>query len=226
MLGNQQYGQDNNSNDKYGPQTELSEAAMPPKSQVSRSDNDKQDNTITEENNDGPAVKVNKNPKKNDTKTNDKVKTDTKTDKTQTTQNQRQSNPNFEYQKGKSGNKGNGDDGVAGNKGKPNGTPDGKGMGDGKGTGEGFTWDLAGRGNISKVPPEDDGNDEATVVLEIGVNRLGQVVEVKIKTKGSTVVSGAKVDKAKAAARKWKFSPKEDAPEVQYGTITFKYRLN
>lgn len=226
MLGNQQFGQDNNSDDIYGPQTELDEAAMPPKSQTTQASSDKKEDIITNDTKDAPAVKTNKNPKKDNVKTTDKVQTDTKTDNTQTTNNERQSNPNFEYQKGKSGNKGHGDDGIAGNKGKPNGSPDGKGMGDGTGKGEGFTWDLAGRKNISRELPVDNGNEDATIVLEIGVNRLGQVIEAKIKTKGSTVYSGPLVDKSKAAARKWKFSVKEDAEEIQYGTITFKYRVN
>ena len=34
------------------------------------------------------------------------------------------------------------------------------------------------------------------------------------------------VSKAKAAAMKAKFSPKDDAPEVQTGTITYVFRNN
>ena len=44
--------------------------------------------------------------------------------------------------------------------------------------------------------------------------------------KGSTLTEQAIVNQAKTAAMKAKFSPKEDAPEVQTGTITYVFRNN
>ena len=42
----------------------------------------------------------------------------------------------------------------------------------------------------------------------------------------NTLTDAGYVNQAKAAARKAKFSAKEDAPEVQTGTITYDFRTN
>jgi periplasmic protein TonB len=228
MLGNQMYGEENDSKDIYGPQGDISPPSIAKQTAVKIAKSAKENQFLAQYHENAPSVETS-DKKNTDNKTDSKVDNNN-TQNNQNTENQRTSNPNFEYQK-KTGNAGNGNDGIPGYKGKPNGDPNSKNMGDGgKGTGgengKGFSWKLAGRSNLSKENPVDNGNDEAIVVLEIGVNRQGHVVEVNVKTKGSTVLTGSKVDKAKAAAKKWKFTPKEDAPEIQYGTITFRYRLN
>jgi TonB family protein len=64
------------------------------------------------------------------------------------------------------------------------------------------------------------------VVVKIWVDRAGNVTQVSAPEKGSTLTDAGYVNQAKAAARKAKFSAKEDAPEVQTGTITYDFRTN
>ena len=63
-------------------------------------------------------------------------------------------------------------------------------------------------------------------MVKIWVDRQGNVTQVSAPEKGSTLTEQAIVNQAKTAAMKAKFSPKEDAPEVQTGTITYVFRNN
>ncbi len=64
------------------------------------------------------------------------------------------------------------------------------------------------------------------MVVKIWVDRGGNVTQTSAPEKGSTLTDQALVNQAKTAAMKAKFSPKEDAPEVQTGTITYVFRNN
>ena len=64
------------------------------------------------------------------------------------------------------------------------------------------------------------------MVVKIWVDRLGNVTQTSAPEKGSTLTDQALVNQAKSAAMRAKFSPKDDAPEVQTGTITYVFRNN
>jgi hypothetical protein len=181
MLGNQMYGQENNSTDIYGPQGDIEPPAITKKTATKIRENAENEKLLTQDQEDAPPIV------KNDDKSKEKLKDnkpdkDEKTDNKQSTENQRTSNPNFEYNK-KSGNAGNGDDGVPGYKGKPNGNPNSKNMGDGdghgNGTGPGVSWNLAGRKKITSHQPDYGDNKTDVVVIEIGVDQRGVVKEAK-----------------------------------------------
>ena len=93
----------------------------------------------------------------------------------------------------------------------------------GKG-GAGFS--LTGRSARALPSPQTSTNKEGKVVVKIWVDRAGNVTQVSAPEKGSTLTDASLVSKAKAAAMKAKFSPKDDAPEVQTGTITYVFRNN
>ena len=93
----------------------------------------------------------------------------------------------------------------------------------GKG-GAGFS--LAGRSARALPSPNTNTNKEGKVVVKIWVDRSGNVTQTSAPEKGSTLTDQALVNQAKTAAMKAKFSPKEDAPEVQTGTITYVFRNN
>ena len=158
----------------------------------------------------------------------------------------RQSNPLFEYSKNKS-NFGKGNNNQTGNQGNPNGTPNstnpfgtGKGkkgdgpdnsgndgQGGGPGTGnnpQGFAFDLKGRKLVDRPVINDETQYEGKIVLEITVDRRGKVIKTEV-TRGSTTTAGTLVEMAKQAALKVSFTPDPDAPEEQYGTMTFNFRL-
>ena len=116
--------------------------------------------------------------------------------------------------------------GQPGDQGKPDGMKgvrqyDGNG---GKGNGAGY--DLGGRGAKSLHRPNDDFPEEGIVVVDIWVNRTGQVTRAEIATKGTTVINQAMREKAKQAALRSAFASDPNAPEEQHGTITYTFVIN
>lgn len=92
--------------------------------------------------------------------------------------------------------------------------------------GGGNSYNLGGRGLKGGLPrPIYPGNEQGKVVVEIYVDRFGSVVKANAGIKGSTILSKPYLDAAYNAAIKAKFDPKPDAPELQRGTITYKFSL-
>ena len=138
-------------------------------------------------------------------------------------------NPNAIY-KGKTGKTtGGGNQGITGkpgDQGKPNGTPGSDNYDGSGGSGEGISFDLSGR-TKQKIPkPSSNFRERGTVVVTIFVNRAGVVTRVISGAKGTTTSNLELRQLAEQAARQARFSPKEDAPEEQKGTITYVFELN
>lgn len=92
--------------------------------------------------------------------------------------------------------------------------------------GGGNSYNLAGRGLKGALPrPIYPGNEQGKIVVEIYVDRMGNVVKANAGVKGSTILSKPYLDAAYKAALKAKFDAKPDAPELQRGTITYKFSL-
>lgn len=129
---------------------------------------------------------------------------------------------------------GSGDGSEAGNEGRPDGSPDGSPDGTGKGLGgngtgidgldkDGIKINLAGR-RVSKKPSiTASSNDVGIVVVNITVDRAGNVIKAEPGARGTTTLNLDKLQKAKRAALDTKFSPKADGPEEQYGTMTVNF---
>jgi TonB family protein len=101
-----------------------------------------------------------------------------------------------------------------------NGT-DGPG-GDGKG---GPRYSLTNRKANSLPVPRAAFQEEGKVVVEITVDKNGNVVKAKPGVKGSTTSNPTLLDIARRAAMSAKFNPSTDAPEEQKGTITYNFIL-
>lgn len=117
-----------------------------------------------------------------------------------------------------------GQTGEPGDQGNPNGDPnatnyDGQG---GKGNGPGF--DLGGRGAKSLPSPSYNSNDQGDVVVEIFVDRQGNVINARAGIKGTTINDARLWEVARDAAMRSKFVADPNAPERQRGTITYKFR--
>jgi outer membrane biosynthesis protein TonB len=117
-----------------------------------------------------------------------------------------------------------GQTGQPGDQGNPNGDPnapnyDGTG---GKGDGPGF--DLGGRGARSLPSPSYNSNDQGDVVVEIFVDRDGNVISARPGVKGTTTNDAHLWDVARDAAMRSKFDADPNAAEKQKGTITYKFR--
>ncbi|GGA84146.1 hypothetical protein GCM10008015_26220 [Flavobacterium palustre] len=120
---------------------------------------------------------------------------------------------------------GEGNDNQPGDKGTLNGNPYANtyyGSGSGSGTGSG--WGLNGRKISSRGKEVQKCNEFGTVVVQITVNRNGNVIAAKY-TKGTTNTNPCLIEPALATARKYKWQPDANAPETQIGFITVNFKL-
>lgn len=116
--------------------------------------------------------------------------------------------------------------GGTGNQGDPRGSPDSQVRGEGSGLGnEGVSYSLAGRGSQSLPTPQYDYQGEGRVVVEVSVDRNGRVTQAVPGIKGSTTLDEYLLRVAREAALKARFEPKQDAPLIQKGTITYNFKL-
>lgn len=149
---------------------------------------------------------------------------------------------------------GDGDDKVAGNKGKSNGslnskgyygsggsgggTGGGNGTGNGIGTGSGYGagsgggsgggsgYSLNGRKALSKPAPKYTCNEEGTVVVEVTVDQTGKTISATAGIKGTTNKASCLLDQARIAAMNTKWSADENATPKQVGKIIYNFSLN
>jgi hypothetical protein len=85
---------------------------------------------------------------------------------------------------------------------------------------------LAGRTVIGALPlPVYNIQESGKVVVKIKVNRDGTVVEAQPGEAGTTLTNKTAWEAAKKVALKAQFNMKSDAPEYQYGTITYIFNI-
>ena len=90
----------------------------------------------------------------------------------------------------------------------------------------GTTYQLGGRQVEFKVKPIYNIQIEGKVVVIITVDRLGNVIYAIPGAKGSTTLNKKLLQRAKSAALKTKFDPKQTAPTNQQGKIVYLFSLN
>lgn len=98
---------------------------------------------------------------------------------------------------------------------------DGKGTG---GTGGGASWGLNGRSLASSGKVVPDCNEIGTVVVEIRVNKNGEVVDAR-PTKGTTNSAACLTEAALGTAKKFRWRRDDNAPAVQIGFIVINFRV-
>jgi TonB family protein len=117
-----------------------------------------------------------------------------------------------------------GETGKPGDQGSPDGSPDAKShTGSGKGD-SGIKFSLSGRKKISIPIPEDTSQFKGRIVIEIIVDKNGNVVRAA-SGRGSDTFEEALLKKALKAAKEAKFNKSPDGVEEQLGTITFNFSL-
>ncbi|MBO6024055.1 MAG: TonB family protein [Bacteroidales bacterium] len=116
--------------------------------------------------------------------------------------------------------------GQPGDQGKPNGLAGIKNYDGNGGKGNGTGYDLGGRGAKSLHRPDDDFSEEGKIVVDIWVNRAGQVVRAEVATKGTEIFNNTMRQKAIQAAKRSTFAADPNAPEEQHGTITYTFVIN
>ena len=91
---------------------------------------------------------------------------------------------------------------------------------------DGTTYQLGGRDVAFKAKPIYNLQVEGKVVVMITVDQLGNVISAIPGSKGSTTLNKQLLQRAKAAALKTKFDPKQTAPTNQQGKIIYYFQLN
>jgi periplasmic protein TonB len=113
--------------------------------------------------------------------------------------------------------------GGTGDGGRGGGIGNGDGPGIGSGTKDGIGWVLKDR-TLQRPPSiEDKSKETGKQVISIVVNRNGKVIKAMPNQRGSTNPKLAEI--ARLAAMDMKFSPKPDAPDEQYGTVTIEFKF-
>lgn len=181
------------------------------------------DDVVTQDSEEAPSIKT---EQKKDTKeenvTKPKEQPEKKEEAPQPTVNERA------LFKGSNKSQDGGSEGITGqpgDQGNPNGLAgvkkyDGQG-GQGNGTG----YDLGGRGAKTLQRPSKDFPEEGHIVVEIWVDREGNVVRTNI-AKGTDIANKEMRNMAQEAAMRSKFIPDPSAPEEQKGTITYTFVQN
>lgn len=122
---------------------------------------------------------------------------------------------------------GEGNDAVAGDKGKTEGNPyansyyNKAGLG---GNGKGFG--LNGRNLQSNGAVTQECNQEGIVVVRITVNQQGQVMTAEPGVKGSTNVHPCLLEPAKKTAFLHRWFPDSNAPTIQTGFVVINFKLS
>ena len=110
--------------------------------------------------------------------------------------------------------------------GNGSGSGNGLGSGNGKGSGNGSGYSLGNRKAISKPAPIYNCNEQGCVVVEITVDRNGQVTAAKAGIKGTTNTANCLLSQAKIAALSTKWEASSSAPDLQIGKIVYNFSLN
>ncbi|SFU31048.1 hypothetical protein SAMN05216480_101621 [Pustulibacterium marinum] len=120
-----------------------------------------------------------------------------------------------------------GDGTEAGDKGQENGDPYAASYygAPGTGSGGGRGWGLNGRGRPTNGKVVQDCNESGTVVVQIVVNRAGNVVKATPGVKGTTNNNPCLLEPAKQTALTYKWPSDSKAPAQQVGFIVVNFRL-
>jgi len=134
-----------------------------------------------------------------------------------------------------------GQTGLPGDQGNPNGTPGaptykgaggegagtgngtGTGTGTGDGAGDGISYSLGGRGSLMLHKPAYDSKEQGKVVVTIKVDKQGNVTSAVAGAKGTNVSDQTLWQLAKDAALRSRFIADPNAPDTQVGTITYNF---
>lgn len=111
--------------------------------------------------------------------------------------------------------------GTTGNEGIESGNPEGKGTFGGNGS----SFELGGRSMISGPKMGEKPTEEGKVVLNIWVDREGNILRTSQNLKESTTVSQYLFNLANKAAKRAKFNPSPNAAPQQKGKMTFIFIL-
>ena len=199
----------------------IPQQSLPPKPQENENVKSK-DDVVTQDTEEAPSIKTEKKKE---------VKEETETKPTETPKEPEEPKPVVNPKalfKGSDKSQDGGSQGITGqpgDQGNPNGLAginkyDGHG-----GQGNGAGYDLGGRGAKTLQRPSKDFPEEGHIVVEIFVDREGNVIRATI-AKGTDITNTEMRNMALEAAKRSKFIADPTAPEEQKGTITYTFVQN
>jgi colicin import membrane protein len=189
---------------------------------------------LTQDFEDAPSIKEKDKPKKKETiKIKEEPKPETITKKTEAkVEAPREVKPtvntNALYQGRKRNTNYTGSEGIGtgvGNQGSLSGSENATDRSLNGGSGGGTSFSLEGRNSLELPKPDKNLQKEGRVVVEIQVDRAGNVIGAIPGVKGSTTLDNQLLSAAKKAALSSKFDSKADAAFTQIGTITYIFKL-
>lgn len=173
-------------------------------------------NVVTQNNEDAPEVAANTKKPSNTVATQP-----TKTESKPTV------NQNALY-KGKTNTgtgEGDGTTNTPGNQGKPTGSTLTDNY-NGTGSGNGGDLMMSQRNFVSKPAIKDNGRHTGRVVVDIRVDKNGNVVYARAGARGTTVSDANLLQKCEDAVRNARLNSLESAPDPQIGTVVFVFKVN
>lgn len=105
------------------------------------------------------------------------------------------------------------------------GSGSGGGNGSGNGLGNGSGYALTGRSALNKPKPVYNCNEEGVVVVQITVDKNGNVISASPGARGTTNSAACLASQAKIAAMNTKWSASPNGTEKQVGTIRYNFSL-
>lgn len=118
---------------------------------------------------------------------------------------------------------GDGTTNTPGNQGKPNGSTLANNY-DGTGSGNGGL-NMAQRSWVNKPSVEDNHRSTGRIVVEIQVDKNGNVVKATAGAKGTTITDYDLFTRCENAAKNAKLNSPQNAPDVQVGYVTFVFKV-
>ncbi|MES2377321.1 MAG: energy transducer TonB [Bacteroidota bacterium] len=120
---------------------------------------------------------------------------------------------------------GDGTTGTPGNQGKPTGSTLTNNY-NGTGSGNGGNLMMAQRSFTSRPIIEDNGKHPGKVVVDIRVDKNGNVVYARGGGRGTTVVDQNLIQRCEEAVKSSHLNPLENAPDPQIGQVVFVFKVN
>lgn len=123
-----------------------------------------------------------------------------------------------------------GSEGIAGgqgDQGRPGGNPDSKNYtGGGRGnSGVRIASGLSGRSIAKVFKYQDDFNENATIAVDVRIDKNGNVLSAAFQLRGSTSSESFFKEKALEIVRKSKFNAVPNAPDEQTGTVLVNFKV-
>jgi len=118
---------------------------------------------------------------------------------------------------------GDGTTNTPGNQGKPNGSNLSNNY-TGTGSGNGGLA-LDNRNWVSRPSVDDDHRSAGRIIVEIHVDKNGNVISARAGAKGTTISDYDLLNKCEKAALSAKLNPSDNAPDTQVGYVTFIFKV-